>query len=120
MLLHSKRAIGLDIGDGAVKAVEAEREGKTLRVIRASVRSIPPGLATSDPAALGGFVRDFLADNGFTAAHVFLGLPRHQAVLRTARIPPADEPQTQQLVRFQARKLLPMNGEGLKIGYLLR
>jgi type IV pilus assembly protein PilM len=120
MLFSLHRAIGLDIGDGSVKAVEAEKDGKALRVLRAANRSLPPGLSPSDPEALGAFLREFLDDNGFRTNHVFLGFPRHQAVLRTAKIPAGTEAQTQQMVRFQSRKLLPVNGEGLLVGYLLR
>jgi type IV pilus assembly protein PilM len=120
MLLSPRRVIGLDIGDGSVKAVEAEREGKTLRVLHAASRSLPPALSPSDPDALGAFLRDFLGDCGFRSRAVYMGFPRHQAVMRTATIPPADEAQTQQMIRFQARKTLPLNGEGLLIGYLLR
>ena len=107
MLFNLHRAIGLDIGDGSVKAVEAERDGKALRVLRAASRSIPPALSPSDPEALGAFLREFLDDGGFRSGRVFLGFPRHQAVLRTAKIPAGSESQTQQMVRFQSRKILP-------------
>ncbi|MHC5039805.1 MAG: pilus assembly protein PilM, partial [Planctomycetota bacterium] len=120
MFLNRNCAVGIDIGDGSVKAVEAERNGKTLRVLRTGVRSIPPTLSPKDAEGMGAFLRDFFTDSGFRSDQVYLGLPRHQAILRTIRIPPGGEGETQQLIRFQARKVLPVNGEGLRIGFILR
>ncbi|MHC4778666.1 MAG: pilus assembly protein PilM [Planctomycetota bacterium] len=120
MLWNRNRAVGVDIGEGSVKAVEAERSGNKLRVLRAAVRSLPPNLSPRDPEGMAAFLRDFFADVGFKSDRVYIGLPRHQAILRTLRLPSAEEAETQQMIRFQSRKVLPMNGEGLKMGYLLR
>ncbi|GEM_PF-3593556 len=120
MLLGRDKAVGLDIGEGAVKAVETSRDGKSLSVRKRAVRSLPPTLSPKDPEAMGAFLRNFFADSGFRSRQVYLGVPRHQAILRTIRIPAGDESETQQMIRLQARKVLPMNGEGLKIGYVLR
>jgi type IV pilus assembly protein PilM len=120
MLFNRNRAVGLDIGEGSVKAVETERSGKRLRIVRTAVRSLPPALSPRDPEGLASFLRDFFTDGGFRSDRVYLGLPRHQAILRTLRIPSGEESETQQMIRFQARKVLPMNGEGLRIGFILR
>jgi type IV pilus assembly protein PilM len=120
MLWNRNRAVGVDIGEGSVKAVEVERNGHALKVVRTGVRSLPPTLSARDAEGMGAFLRDFFADCGFRSDRVYLGIPRHQAILRTLRVPPADEPETQQMIRFQARKVLPMNGEGLRIGFILR
>lgn len=120
MFANRTRAVGLDIGEGSVKAVEAERDGKSLRVLRAATRSLPPTLSPTDAEGLAAFLRDFFADSGFRSDRIHLGLPRHLALLRSVRIPVADEAETQQMIRFQARKALPLGGEGLRMGYILR
>jgi Tfp pilus assembly PilM family ATPase len=113
-----RRFVAVDFDSRHLRVVQAERVGKSTRVLRLASECIPDDLDTADPQALGRLLAEVLRAMHVRTTPVVMSVPRGQAVLKPIRLPPgarADE--LAAMVQFQMAKELPFRPEEAVIDF---
>ncbi len=120
------RALGVDLGPGAVRVAEVVREGDRIEVRRVVTVPPPPAAEPGAPASApmgpeerGKALRAALDAAGVAPAPAVAALPRGSALLRRVPVPPAVGEELVALLEFQARKEFPLPLTDLAASYLL-
>lgn len=106
-----QRCVAIDLGAGAIRAVEVEWTGAEsgARVVRRGSALLPPGTWTdlgANSEALATAIRSALSAAGITAKSVVACLPRRLVTLRFARLPIAPPEQMRGMVSFEAQQYI--------------
>jgi hypothetical protein len=101
---RARKVLGISVGErGLLVAQVSAGVGPAHgpQVCKIAEFSYPPGVSLDDGEALGTALREFLRAGGFSAGRAVLGVPAKWLMLRTHRIPPADESTAADLLRLQ-------------------
>lgn len=117
-------AIGLDIGSGAVRAVELEaRRGGMPRVARYGEVSLPSGAVVDgdvvEPSVVAEALRTLWADAGLRRRDVAVGLASQRVTVRAIELPDLPEDELGDAVRLQAQDQLPMPVDEALLDYVV-
>ena len=115
------RAIGLDIGTHAVRAVELTA-GRGQPVIRRMAQvALPHGAVVSgevvDPAAVSVALRRLWREGGFRHRSVVLGVANSRVVARMADLPAMTEDELRSSIGYQVQDLVPMPIEEAELDF---
>lgn len=111
---RAKKVLGVSVGERGllVAQVGAAPASAGPQVSRIAEFTYPSNISLENGEALGEALGRFLRDGGFAARRAVLGVPAKWLVLRTHRIPPADEATAADLLRLQVEShSLPELGE---------
>ena len=100
-LLRKERAVGLDVGNGAVKALALERRRSEVVVVR---RGVAP-VETGDAADLGRAIHAALADAGADGEPVIAAVGGPDVVIRQLSLPPVPKARILPALELQHREL---------------
>lgn len=113
--------IGVDIGSDGVKMLQVEVIDQSLSVV-AAARAPLPDEARRDPALrlpmAVDLVRQMLRGNAFVGRRVVVCLPREIVQVKNVRLPVMPPAEVQSALEFEARNLLPFEGQPASIQYL--
>lgn len=106
------RAIGLDVGTHAVRAVELAF-GKGRPVLqRVGQVALPPGAVIAgevvDPPAVADALRRLWREVGFSSKAPIVGVANQRVVARLAEVPNMPEEELRSSLRFQVQDLIPI------------
>lgn len=106
---RAKKVLGISVGERSLLVAQLRIGSDAARpqVARVAQFTYPAGATLDTAEALGNALADFLRAEGFTARRAVMGVPARWLVLRTHRIPPADEPTAADLLRLQVESQNP-------------
>jgi Tfp pilus assembly PilM family ATPase/Tfp pilus assembly protein PilN len=106
----SGRAVAIDIGPAAIRAVEVQVGGDDARILKRGSAPLPPGVwedLAGQRDALALALRAALSAAGIAATEVAAALPRRLVTLKYARLPHGDAEQIAGMVLFEAQQYIP-------------
>lgn len=101
-MVGRKRALGVDVGDDAIRVVALQPSGAGYAVTLAAYLPLAEGESAAE--ALSAFARDGRAGGGRGAC----SLPAAECAVKTATLPPAAPAELAQVVRFEAETQFPL------------
>lgn len=106
------RAVGLDIGRGAVKAVQISGRGESNALQHVGYRRLPPGAVVDGEVAdhdlLVSEIQEFWSTHSFRGKNVLLGVANQKVVLRLLDFPRMSQEDLASAIRFEAEDHIPM------------
>ena len=109
------RAVGLDVGTSAVRAVELVLGREQVTLTRFGQVALPAGAVrdgeVADPPAVSAAIRRLWRDAGFRTRQVIVGVGNQRVVVRQAELPDMSEEDFRSALRFQAEDLIPIPPE---------
>ena len=119
MAFGKKRGTAVLLDDRSVRVVEAEILAGRLTVQHAASAVLPnEELPTS--ARMGELLRQALDRAGCRADAALAVLPAGRVLFRRFQLPKGDDAEIEQMIRFQAKKVLPLGESTMKVGYFLQ
>jgi len=108
--MASKILWGLDIGQGSLKAVRAQKSGNRIEVL--AFDCIEYNLTSSDneqerDAAIRQALTTFLGRHDVSKEDVLVCAPAHSALVRFIKLPPVDKKNLKNIVRYEAHQQIP-------------
>jgi len=114
--LKTKRAAGLDIGQGAVKAVCLSRRRKKISIEATAVLDCyEEGLLS--PEEVRAQLREWLQNSGFHDTPFVVGLPQYLATTQVSDFPEAGPRELEGMVAFETQQLAGLSEEAFIFGY---
>ncbi len=105
---RTKRFAAVDFDSRKLRVAVADVTPTRTRISSLTTRDIPDSIETSDPQALGEFLRQTLKDMGFRGTSVVMNVPRSQVVLKPLTLPPnTPKNELAGMVYYQVEKELP-------------
>jgi len=108
----AQRAVGLDVGTSAVRAVELVLGRDQVSFTRFGQVALPPGVVRAgevvDPAAVSTAIRRLWREAGFRTRQVITGVGNQRVVARQADLPEMGEEDLRSALVFQAGELIPI------------
>ncbi len=106
---HSRSA-AVELGPTAVRVVEVEITGASVRLLKRGIAPLPAGCWEDLPAMrdrVAQAIRTALSGAGITASHVVASLPRRVVTLKYAKLPHAEPDQIRGMVQYEAQQYIP-------------
>jgi len=119
---HKIQPIGLDIGGRSVKMVQVAIDEDRVRVLAARKAPVDPTQAEEDSAReknVVDAVRQLLADGAFRGKNVVSALPIDKLRITSLRLPEAEVPQADKLLRREAVERFGLDPRNDIINYVL-
>lgn len=117
------RAIGLEIDNGAVRAVEMSGRVGSLSLSNLGTVSLPDGAVKEglvlQPDLVGEALRKLWQRVGFKDREVILGVSNQGVLVRHITIPKVAPDKLKNVIRFQAQEYLPIPLESVVLDYLI-
>jgi hypothetical protein len=101
---RARKVLGISVGERGLLVAQVSGGGAASsgpQVCRIAEFAYPAGVSLENGQALGDALNAFLHAGGFSARGAVLGVPAKWLMLRTHRIPPADESTAADLLRLQ-------------------
>jgi type IV pilus assembly protein PilM len=106
------RAVGLDVGTSAVRAVELAIGRDQATMTRFGQVALPAGAVrdgeVADPPAVASAIRRLWREAGFRARQVIVGVGNQRVVVRQAELPEMSDEDLRSALQFQAEDLIPI------------
>ncbi len=115
-MIGAHTALGIDLGDDAIRLVVARSAGATIEIIHAARSVLAEGHTPSEVAEQ---LTGLLAQARVGRARVACGLPGSDCAVKIAVLPPAKPAELAQVVRFEAETQIPLPLGELVWGYTL-
>lgn len=119
-----RKAIGIDLSDLVVRAVQISGRPGKLKLHAISERHLIPGLVTDgeiqNPKKLIPVLQDLLGKpwlGRFSTPYVTLALPERHTFLKIIDIPKSREGDSTEVIRFEASNHIPMNLDDVYIDW---
>jgi len=108
----AQRAVGLDVGTSAVRAVELVLGREQVTLTRFGQVALPPGAVRGgeviDAPAVATAIRRLWREAGFRSRTVVLGVGNQRVVVRQADFPEMSAEDMRSALQFQAQDLIPI------------
>jgi type IV pilus assembly protein PilM len=108
----AQRAVGLDVGTSAVRAVELVLGRERVTLTRFGQVALPPGAVRAgevvDAPAVGAAIRRLWREAGFRSRTVVVGVGNQRVVVRQADLPEMSAEDMRSALQFQAQDLIPI------------
>src|SRR3954447_2524054 len=108
----AQRAVGLDIGTSAVRAVELVLGREQVTLTRFGQVALAPGVVRGgevlDAPAVAAAIRRLWREAGFRARTVIVGVGNQRTVIRQADLPEMSGEDRRSALQFQATDLIPI------------
>lgn len=122
MGFFSRQTIGLDIGSRTVKAVELQKKGKKIELVRCGVAAIyPNGEKPNRPdeqrQAVIQAVRQALTNAKITATNAISAVAGESVIIRYIQLPEMSEAELKSSIQFQAEEYIPFRVEDVNIDF---
>ncbi|HHV63073.1 MAG TPA: type IV pilus assembly protein PilM [Firmicutes bacterium] len=105
------RAVGLDIGTSAVKAVEIRRRGRTMHLVAVGTAPTPKGAIKDgvilDPEAVAGAIRAALDGGRIRHKEVFAAVAGQGIVVRNVILPRMPREELAEVIKWEAERYVP-------------
>ncbi len=109
-------AVGVDIGDDAIRVVQLRVRGTGFDIVRVAGRPRP---ADGTPAEIGAVLAALLRETGTTRVRLAGAFPAVGTAIKTASLPPASPAELAQVARFEAETQFPLPLTDLVWGFSL-
>lgn len=117
------KAIGLEIDNGAVRAVEMTGKAGSANLAVLGAASLPEGTVKEgmiyEPAVVGEALKKLWQKVGFSSREVFLGVSNQSVLVRHITIPNVPSSKLNNVVAFQAQEHLPISLESVVMDYMV-
>ncbi|MBV8980824.1 MAG: type IV pilus assembly protein PilM [Acidimicrobiia bacterium] len=117
----AQRAVGLDVGTSAVRAVELVLGREQVTLTRFGQVALPPGAVRGgevvDVPAVTAAIRRLWREAGFRSRTVILGVGNQRVVVRQADLPAMSDEDMRSALQFQAQDLIPIPVEDAIIDF---
>src|SRR5947199_22791 len=108
----AQRAVGLDVGTSAVRAVELGLGREQVTLTRFGQVALPPGAVRVaeiiDAPAVAAAIRRLWREAGFRSRTVITGVGNQRVVVRQADFPEMSDEDMRSALQFQAQDLIPI------------
>src|SRR3954468_3158374 len=108
----AQRAVGLDVGTSAVRAVELVLGRDQVTLTRFGQVALPPGAVRGgevvDAPAVAAAIRRLWREAGFRSRTVIVGVGNQRTVVRQADLPAMSDQDMRSALQFQAADLIPI------------
>ncbi len=109
----TERVWGIDIGQCALKALKLVSTQGEIRVEAFEIIEHPRILTQLEPGerdqAINAALEQFLTRNDVTGADVVVSIPGQSGFTRFVKLPPVEEKQVPEIVRFEAEQQIPFS-----------
>jgi len=117
----AQRAVGLDVGTSAVRAVELVLGREQVTLTRFGQVALPPGAVRGgevvDAPAVAAAIRRLWREAGFRSRTVIVGVGNQRVVVRQADLPAMSDEDLRSALQFQAADLIPIPIEDAILDY---
>jgi type IV pilus assembly protein PilM len=124
LIYKDQPILGLDIGSRTAKLVQLEKAGKKTKVVGYGFAAFPADAIIegilSDPQEIAESIKTLLAKplaGKLTARRVAISIPNSKVFTRILQLPPMDDGDLEQAVRFEAEQYVPVPLNDLYIDY---
>jgi Tfp pilus assembly protein PilN len=102
-------SLGIDIQDESVSFAYLKASFKGIQLAAHAVYPLEKRhLLQEKVAGIGGLIRDFMAKNSVSPATIFLGMPRHAAILTYVQLPLAVKENLRESLGYEMEKYVPL------------
>lgn len=116
-------SVGLDIGQGSVKAVALKGSGASITLARYAVLSRQQlrdeGIDDDDPAALGARIANWLKSEGFPTSRLQVAVAGRDSIIRYSNLPPMPPWRLQLLMEYEIAEVAEKAGESLTADFAI-
>src|SRR5438067_8045986 len=117
----AQRAVGLDVGTSAVRAVELVLGRDQVTLTQFGQVALPPGAVRGaeivDAPVVAAAIRRLWREAGFRSRTVILGVGNQRTVVRQADLPAMSDEDLRSALVFQAQDLIPIPVEDAIIDF---
>lgn len=113
-LHNNSKALGLDISDLTIRAIQFGGQGRTLSIEAYNQAAIPAGLMKYgeilEPRAVSEIIKKLIATpkkGHFTCKRVYASLPEWKSFVKIIEIPQVDNSQLAETIRWEAAQHIP-------------
>jgi len=122
-LSFSKRAVGLELDSGSVRAVELSGSPRAAKLGAFASIDLPEGAVEEGmvvhPDLVGEVLNELWAAGRLKSRQVLLGLSNHGVMVRYAAMPKVPLDKLDNVVRYQAQEYLPIPLSSVVLDYLV-
>ena len=116
MLLQT--SLGIDIGNRSVAFAYLKASFKGVRLAAHAIYPLEEEIPLKEKVdRIGGLVRDFIGKRGVSPATVFLGFPRHMAIVRYVQLPLAVKENLRETLAYEMEKYVPLSLDEIYFDY---
>lgn len=123
MSFFSKKAIGIEIDDKEIRAVELQKRKSKIFLSRYDRISLPPGIVEDGKISkldeLGGYLKELLGKNKFKKKNIVLGLSNQDIMIRKISLPDIPKEKLDLLVSNQAQGYIPFPLDNCILDYMV-
>jgi len=107
-------SLGIDIEDGSVSFAYLKASFKGIRLAAYETHPLEEAIPLKERVdRIGALARDFMRKNSVSPGTVFLGMPRHEAIIRYVQLPLAVKENLRETLGYEMEKYVPLPLEGL-------
>jgi type IV pilus assembly protein PilM len=118
---RSKRSIGLDIGSGFIKLVEADHSGDQPEVVRVAMRPLLPDAIVEgevmDPGLVAETIRALFEDSEVKARDVVTAVGGHDVIIKKIEMDRMEEDDARQVLPFEAERHVPFDIRSVELDF---
>lgn len=108
-----KPLAGLDLGSGALKAVELRRVRTGFELVRAGLEPLEPGAvaesAIGDPDSVAGAIRRVFSRSRIRAGKVATSVSGHSVIVKKLTLPAMSRQELEEAIQWEARQVIPFD-----------
>ena len=116
-------SVGLDIGQGSIKAVALKGSGSTITLSRYAVLSRQQlrdeGIADDDASALGARIATWLKTEGFPTSRLQVAVAGRDSIIRYSNLPPMPPWRLKLLMEYEIAEVAEKAGESLTADFCI-
>lgn len=118
-----RRAVGIDIGSHAVKAVQLRVSGSEARVEASAMMSrdrlAASGVDANDPKALAEALRAGMDEAGISSSGAVLAIDGQESIIRYTHMPPMPSKRLETVMSYEVESVADRMGEAVASDYVI-
>jgi len=119
--LQNKEVVGLDIGSGAIKAVQLKKSKRGYTLKKFGVLPIDPELivdgAIMDAAQVASAIRELFDKESIRVKNVAISVSGHAVIVKKISLPLMTEEELQESIKWEAEQFIPFDINDVNIDF---
>jgi len=110
-------SLGIDIQDQILGLTCLRGSSRDVQLVAHATYPLPKGMDEEKLNALENLIQNFLRENRVSPTTVFMGIPRHVAIIRYLDFPLAVKENLRQTLGYELEKFIPLSTEDIHFDY---
>ncbi len=110
-------SLGIDIQDEILGLTCLRGSSRDVQLVAHATYPLAKGMDEEKQDALERLISNFLRENRLSPTTVFMGIPRHMAIIRYLDLPLAVKENLRQTIGYELEKFIPLSAEDIHFDY---